>query len=162
MRFISLSIMPLLILVIFAFGCGNRPKTQDKPNLSLFEKQGTLTFLDTSGTAVTSVDIEIADSPKKRETGMMGRPMLGEKNGMLFVFEQEQYLAFWMMNTMISLDMIFINANKRIVTIQRNAVPYSQESYAADSPGQYVLEVNAGFCDRYGIQVGQSVEWTHD
>ena len=128
----------------------------------MFQKEGTLTFYDSDGAAITTIDIEIAETPQARETGMMGRPTMTENRGMLFIFEEEQYLSFWMMNTMISLDMIFLNADKEIITIQRDAVPFSKDSYAADAPGQYVLEVNGGFCDRHGIMVGQRVEWERD
>ena len=149
----------LLCTALLMAGCGNKPQSQQKPISSMFQKEGTLTFLDNEGNAVTTIDLEIADTPQDRETGMMGRPSLGEKNGMLFVFEQEQYLSFWMMNTLISLDMIFIDANSEIITIHRNTTPFSKESYSAEKLGLYVLEVNSGFCDRYGIVVGQKVEW---
>ena len=155
----------MIILLCGTFviaGCGNKPQTQQKPISSMFQKEGSLTFLDTEGKTITNIDIEIADTPRDRETGMMGRPSLGDKNGMLFVFEEEQYLSFWMMNTMISLDMLFINADNEIVTIHRSTVPFSKGSYSADAPGLYVLEVNGGFCDRYGIVVGQKVDWKRD
>lgn len=128
----------------------------------MFQKEGVLTFLDADGNRITTIDIEIAETPQARETGMMGRPTMAENHGMLFIFEEEQYLSFWMMNTMITLDMIFLNADKEIITIHRSAVPFSKESYPADGLGQYVLEVNGGFCDRYGIVVGQRVEWERD
>jgi uncharacterized membrane protein (UPF0127 family) len=156
-RFRALSTLACASLIVI--GCGNKPQTQQKSISSMFDKEGTLTFLNEEGNPITTIDIEIADDPQSRETGMMGRPMLGENHGMLFVFQQEQHLSFWMMNTMISLDMIFADANGTIVTIHRNAVPFSQEGYAADKNGLYVLEVNGGFCDRYGIGEGDTIEW---
>jgi len=162
MKSVWFSAAILVCTALIAGACGNKPQSQQRPLSSMFQKQGTLTIFDNSDQPLTTINIEIADTPQKRETGLMGRPTLGEKDGMLFIFEAEQQLSFWMMNTMIPLDMMFIDADHRIVTIQRNTVPFSKDSYSADKPGQYVLEVNGGFCDRYGIVVGQKVEWTRD
>ncbi|MEK6651012.1 MAG: DUF192 domain-containing protein, partial [Bacteroidota bacterium] len=111
------------------------------------------------GTKLATIAIEIADDQKQRETGLMGRPTLGEDNGMLFIFEQTQPLAFWMMNTMISLDMVFVNVQKEIVTIHARTTPFSTESYPAAKEGLYVVEVNAGFCERHGIQEGDRIRF---
>jgi len=78
---------------------------------------------------------------------------------MLFIFEQEQPLAFWMMNTMISLDMVFVNAQMEIVTIHAHTTPFSTESYPAAKDGLYVVEVNAGFCERHGIEEGDRIRF---
>ena len=64
-----------------------------------------------------------------------------------------------MLNTLFSLDMIFINSKKEIVTIHKNTKPLSEQSYPSSEPAQYVLEVNAGFCDRYNIKQGDKVFW---
>jgi uncharacterized membrane protein (UPF0127 family) len=126
----------------------------------MFTKDGELTLFRASGDTVVTIEIEIRDTQQERETGMMGRPTLGEQRGMLFVFEEDQFLSFWMLNTMIPLDMLFIDSDGKIVTIHRNTVPYSQQSYGSTTPGRYVLEVNAGFCERYGIVEGDSVAWS--
>ena len=82
-----------------------------------------------------------------------------EMQGMLFIFPDERYQSFWMLNTLFSLDMIFINSKKEIVTIHKNTKPLSEQSYPSSEPAQYVLEVNAGFCDRYNIKQGDKVFW---
>ena len=89
----------------------------------IFTRQGELTVHKHSGGKVT-IGIEIADSPERREVGLMGRPALAKDEGMLFVFEEQQPLSFWMENTIISLDMIFVDANGTIITIHRNTTPY--------------------------------------
>lgn len=152
--------IPLAVLaILLAAGCGDRPRAQERPIASMFQNEGTLTFEKADGTKLATIAIEIADDQQQRESGLMGRPTLGENNGMLFVFEQEQPLAFWMMNTMISLDMVFVNAQKEIVTIHTNTTPFSAESYPAAKEGMYVVEVNAGFCQRYGIEVGDRIRF---
>lgn len=125
----------------------------------MFTKHGTLTFVRSDGTEAGTIDIEIAETPQKRETGLMGRPTLGERQGMLFIFEEEQDLAFWMMNTMIPLDMVFVNGQNEIVTIHSHTKPFSTDSYPATRPGRYVVEVNAGYCEEHGIRVGDKIRY---
>ncbi|OGU89839.1 MAG: hypothetical protein A3K31_13355 [Ignavibacteria bacterium RIFOXYA12_FULL_35_25] len=84
-----------------------------------------------------------------------------EKQGMLFIFPDDAMQSFWMRNTLISLDMIFINSNKTIVTIHKNTKVLSDQSYPSTAPAQYVLEVNAGFTAKHDIQVGDHVGWTN-
>ncbi len=76
---------------------------------------------------------------------------------MLFVFGSDGPRSFWMKNTPLPLDIIFINAAKRVVSIAANTTPYSLESLPSAGPAKYVLEVNGGFCARHGIAAGASV-----
>ncbi|MCX7985233.1 MAG: DUF192 domain-containing protein [Bacteroidetes bacterium] len=124
-----------------------------------FQKQGEVTFYTSENKPLVTIDVEIADTDEKRELGLMGRPTLGEKEGMLFIFEREHLASFWMKNTMIPLDMVFINAQGVIVTIHENTTPFSEQSYTATAPTQYVVEVNAGFTSRHSIRVGDKVTW---
>jgi hypothetical protein len=82
-----------------------------------------------------------------------------QMQGMLFIFPQQRYQSFWMLNTMFSLDILFINNDKEIVTIHKNTTPLSEESYPSSEPAIYVVEVNAGFCDKHGINLGDKVFW---
>jgi len=79
--------------------------------------------------------------------------------GMLFIFPEEEIRSFWMRNTYISLDMIFVNADKKIVTIHKNTKTLSDQSYASTEPAQYVVEVCAGFSDKYSIKTGDKINW---
>lgn len=104
--------------------------------------------------------IEIADSPEEHSQGLMFRTSLPEDHGMLFIFEQPSLYAFWMKNTLIPLDMIFINENQQIADIQ-TAQPCTSDPcplYKPSQPVLYVLEVNAGFSERNNIKVGDKVE----
>jgi len=124
-----------------------------------FTKQGELTFISAKNTFLATIDIEIADTPEKRSLGMMYRNALGERQGMLFVFPKEEYLSFWMKNTPVSLDMIFVSARNEVVTIHEKTTPYSPQSYTSTKPAQFVVEVNAGFAQSHGISVGDKVRW---
>jgi uncharacterized membrane protein (UPF0127 family) len=124
-----------------------------------FVKQGELRFLDKKDNLLYSLDIEIADDDAKRTQGLMYRDSMVENRGMLFIFPDEEERSFWMKNTIMPLDIIYVNAKKQIVTVQKNTIPYSEDSVPSDGPAQYVVEVNAGFCDRHSIKAGDHIEW---
>lgn len=122
-----------------------------------FTKNGELTFLDKENNFLAKIDIEIADTEEKRTQGLMFRSSMKETQGMLFIFDKEEMQAFWMKNTMIPLDMIFVNAKKEIVNVRANARPYDLSSYTSTAPAKYVVEVNGGFCKRHGIKSGDKI-----
>ena len=124
-----------------------------------FTKDGELTFISAKNTFLVTIDIGIADTPEKRSLGMMYRNALEERQGMLFVFPKEEYQSFWMKNTVVPLDMIFISARNEVVTIHQNTTPYSPQSYSSTKPAQFVVEVNAGFVQEQGIAVGDRIRW---
>jgi uncharacterized protein len=103
--------------------------------------------------------VEVADTPAKRELGLQYRKELGSDRGMIFLFAAEAPQTFWMKNTPIPLDMIFINRDRRIVGIIEQTVPYSLESRSVKAPSQYVLEINGGLAKRHGIQAGDRVRF---
>ena len=116
-----------------------------------FTKEGELVFYQSDSSKIVRIDIEIADDDAQREKGLMFRRHLDENHGMLFIFAGEEPRSFWMKNTWIPLDIIYLNGNKRVVKIWENTTPLSEISIPSEKPAQYVLEVNAGFCARYGI-----------
>lgn len=103
--------------------------------------------------------VELAVTPNERMRGLMFRDHLDEDAGMLFIFERMQRLRFWMKNTRIPLDMLFIDEAGEIVGIVENAEPLSLESRGVSLPSRYVLEVNGGTCRRLGIRPGQRVRF---
>jgi len=105
------------------------------------------------------VSVEIADTEEKRQLGLMYRPKLPELQGMLFLFPHEELLSFWMKNTPLPLDIIFINTARMIVSIVQNTTPFSEKPLPSGSPAQFVLEMNGGFCQQHGITVGDRVEF---
>jgi len=122
-----------------------------------FKKQGELTFQSTEGNYISAIDIELADNATKRADGLMMRNKMEENQGMLFIFPVQEYQSFWMKNTILSLDMLFINSDLEIVTVHKKTEPFATTSYASTEPAQYVLETLAGYTDKYDIKVGDKV-----
>ena len=106
---------------------------------------------------VTHMDVEIADTPAEWEHGLMNRSAMPEDAGMLFVFGNDAPRYFWMENTLIPLDMIFIAKNLTIIDIHENATPLSRDVIASSGPCRYVLEVNGGLCAADDIDIGDRV-----
>jgi uncharacterized membrane protein (UPF0127 family) len=112
--------------------------------------------LQTAGRTVR-VRVEIVRTPEQRARGLMFRQKLAELHGMLFLFDRQEVQSFWMENTYIPLDMIFIDEKMRVVGVVENAEPLTTVSRKVNAPSRYVLEVNGGFCRRHGIGKGTSV-----
>ena len=126
-----------------------------------FTKEGELTLMKAENDSVIAkLDIEIADDDYQTETGLMYRHSMPENQAMLFVFENEQRRSFYMKNTEIPLDIIYINSKKEIVSIQKNAKPFDETSLPSEAVSQYVLEVNAGLSDSWKLENGDKIEFT--
>ena len=108
-------------------------------------------------TGVHSFSVEVVDNDADRAKGLMHRRSLPEGTGMLFDFHREQDVSFWMQNTYIPLDMIFIRADGRIHRIAENTVPHSLEQVPSRGPVRGVLEVIAGTSRKLGIAPGDRV-----
>ena len=89
-------------------------------------------------------DIEVAITPEQQARGLMWRPVLGTNKGMLFIFERQRPLSFWMQNTLIPLDMVFIDQNGKLVSIQRQATPLTRTPRPSEGPARFVLEIDGG------------------
>jgi uncharacterized membrane protein (UPF0127 family) len=100
---------------------------------------------------------ELADDDAERQKGLMFRTAMGDSEGMLFLFPREQQLAFWMRNTLIPLDMVFIKADRTILGVVENATPRTETSRKVPGNSQFVLELNGGTASRLGIKAGQAV-----
>lgn len=106
------------------------------------------------------VQLEVARTPAVRERGLMFRRDMADDHGMIFVFPRPEHQVFWMHNTLIPLDMIFIRADRTILGIVKNATPETDDPREVPGESMYVLEVNGGWCDRHGVAAGQRVELT--
>lgn len=107
-------------------------------------------------------DIEIVSTPKERSQGLMYRKELAPKSGMFFIFDETKDHPFWMKNTYIPLDIIFLDDNYVIVGIAENAKPLSLNYVRADKPSRYVLELNAGKAKAYGLKEGMKAKILSD
>jgi hypothetical protein len=126
-----------------AAGC----RASDAPTVEIRPKSG----------EPVRVAVEIADTPETRARGLMYRKELGADRGMLFLFERDGDWKFWMKNTLISLDMMWISSDGRIVGVVADTEPLSLRSVGPGVPARAVLEVNAGFARKHGIAAGDRV-----
>lgn len=112
-----------------------------------------------SGRNKTSVVAEIADNPITQAKGLMFRENLDEGQGMIFIFSGDEKRSFWMKNTLIPLDLIFVASNFTIVDIKENFQPCQEFECPryVSKPAAYVLEVNAGFAEKHGIAEGDRI-----
>lgn len=106
---------------------------------------------------VRSFQVEVADSDRERAYGLMCRKAMAPDRGMLFVFPQAEPQAFWMRNTLIPLDIIYIGADGRVVSITRNARPLSDTPLPSAGPAKYVLELAGGRAAEIGLLPGDRV-----
>jgi len=110
-----------------------------------------------SGKSKHKFMVEVADDEAKRSRGLMFRESLDKGKGMLFVFRREQIENFWMKNTLIPLDLIFIGIDGKIRKVHSNAKPHDRTLISSESPVIAVLEIKGGEASRRGIKAGDSV-----
>ncbi|MFA7289490.1 MAG: DUF192 domain-containing protein [Melioribacteraceae bacterium] len=137
----------------------NKTETKEKMVAYNFEKQGELSFYTKENKILKLIDIQIADDDTERSTGLMFRDKMEENQGMLFIFPIQTYQSFWMKNTIIPLDIMFVTSDFEIIKIHKNTTPYSEESYPSLKPAMYVVEVISGFSDKYNIHEGDKVAY---
>jgi uncharacterized membrane protein (UPF0127 family) len=127
------------------------------------EKQAS--FIDETGSEKAEITYETAISSEEKKSGLMNRTELDQNHGMIFVYDNADIRSFWMKNTLIPLDIIFLDSNKQIINIEKaypepNTPDSELERYRSDAPAQYVIEVNQNFTDRHGIEQGDRVEFS--
>ena len=115
--------------------------------------------LSPPGQDPVTVPVELARTPDERRRGLMYREHLPADQGMLFLFERSQQLSFWMRNTYIPLDMIFITEEMAVLGIVENAEPRTDDSRSVPGLSRYVLEVNAGFSRKHGLRPATPVRF---
>lgn len=126
-----------------------------------FKKEGTLhIYKSNSDSIIQTLDIEIADNEYETQTGLMYRNKLEINHGMLFIFPNNDYRSFYMKNTKIPLDIIYIDEDKNIVSFQKNTKPYDETSLPSNAPAKYVLEINAGLSEEWQLEIGDRIEYT--
>ncbi|REE08541.1 hypothetical protein DFQ09_1066 [Winogradskyella pacifica] len=134
--------------------------TEDKVVVN-FKKEGTLTLKKAdSDSIIKIIDIEIADDEYSTQTGLMYRTKLEANHGMLFIFPNVEMRSFYMKNTKIPLDIIYIDEDKTIVSFQKNAKPMDETSLRSEAPAKYVLEIYGGLSDVWQLAVGDKISFT--
>jgi hypothetical protein len=156
--FLPLLLATLLVGLPACGGSDDAPRKSEPAVNIPFDKEGTLSILQSGDTLVT-VDVEMAETDSARTRGLMQRTSLPDQSGMLFLFPNEQPRSFWMANTPLALDIIFADADSQIVSVAKYTTPYSQENVRSEGPSQFVLEMPAGFADSYGVLEGDHLTW---
>jgi YVTN family beta-propeller protein len=146
---------------ISAGGTGPHQMVVIKPDVEIVRTEDNNNNNNNNSSVITRVFVEVPDELEEFARGLMFRNHLPWNAGMLFAFNEEEPQTFTMKNTLIPLDMIFIESNSKIIDIKENVPPCKQEecpSYPSREPAQYVLEVNAGFVQEKGVKVGDRLE----
>ena len=162
MHYKILKVSTLLALGFFSFNTVSCKKEikQVKQAEVTFKKEGDLViFKSTSDSTKINIDIEIADNEYETQTGLMYRTSMKSNQGMLFIFDDQAERFFYMKNTKIPLDLIFIDENKKIVSFQKNAKPFDENSLPSKFPAKYVLEVNANLVDTWELNIGDLISF---
>lgn len=155
----AVGVIAIIAVYVISFIIPTKTEQSTEETEYKFMKEGSLTFTDSLNNPITKIDLEIADTDFDRQLGLMFRKSMETNQGMLFIFPVQETLSFWMRNTYLPLDMIFVNADKKIVTIHKNTKTLSDQSYASTEPAQYVVEVVAGFTDKFSVKVGDKINW---
>lgn len=112
-------------------------------------------FTDAQGVALSpKLEVELALTPAQQQMGLMYRQEMADERGMLFVFAHEEPRSFWMKNTYLKLDIVYLDKNFRVVSIVENATPHSTKPRPSGLPTKYVVEVNGGLTSKWGVKKG--------
>jgi len=153
------------MLLLLAAGCSrttgtSREQPSDTSALSVTDKVNETGNMSRVCYKEHCFSVELAITEQEQETGLMYRRHMDPDKGMLFIFSDEGEYDFWMMNTLIPLDMIWIDSDGEVVFISRNSQPCSATRCPVISPGKnasYVLEINAGIADMIGLKEGSKL-----
>ena len=159
--FKDLSTLFLIGLATLNFSCKEDKRANIEPTEIAFNKEGELQIYKSKTDSIIKVlDIEIADNEYDRETGLMYRSSMENQQGMLFIFPDEMPRGFYMKNTQIPLDLLYIGEDNTIVSFAKNAKPMDDTTLLSYKPAMYVLEVNAGLADQWQLKEGDSISFT--
>lgn len=150
-------ILIVLVPAIIAFIYTSIPKSQPVVGPQ-FTKEGEL-IIERNGEQLAQLAIEIADNEADITQGLMYRSEMDEDHGMLFLMPDTDNQSFWMLNTEIPLDIIFIGEDRRIINVAANTTPGSLDPVPSTAPARYVLEVNGGYAERKNLQAGDLLSW---
>lgn len=154
-------VVVLAFLGILVYSCKQEKKqTKVTPVEIKFKQEGELSLLKASNDSlIKTLSIEIADDEYQTQTGMMYRKSMEDSQGMLFIFPDSQYRYFYMRNTEIPLDIIYIDENHLIVNIQKNAKPFDETSLPSEGPAKYVLEIKGELSTQWNLEKGDKIEF---
>ncbi|MDT0540435.1 MULTISPECIES: DUF192 domain-containing protein [Croceitalea] len=162
MKLLSNSII-CIVFTLVIFGCKENSKTEIKTSPVEFTKEGELQiFKSPTDSLLVQLDIEFAKTEYETQTGLMYRESMAEKQGMLFIFKEPAVHSFYMKNTQIPLDIIYIDENQNIASFQEHTEPFNESGLSSKVPIQYVLEINAGLSEKWLLEVGDRITYSEN
>lgn len=135
------------------------PEVKKQTYIPKFIHEGDLSFYNSRDSLLVEIELEIADNEEEIGYGLMYRKEMGEKQGMIFLMDVEEKQSFWMKNTFIPLDIIFVNSKKIVVGISKNNQALDETPVESENNALYILELNAGFTDKFGIEEGDRIDF---
>jgi len=156
----TISSLLLSLFLLFGLSCTSKKDdpTEKKTGRTL-ELTETVTFLDDSGKEISTVRVALADDQDERNQGLMDVNEMPNDAGMLFIFPEEQPLSFYMANTPLPLDIMFVNSDSVIVRIHHNTAPFDSKQLPSDTPAKYVVETNGGYAISNDIREGHKIRF---
>lgn len=162
LKFLKLKSIHIFLILISSI-CYNSCKEDKKANIPIkieFTKEGELSITkQDTDSLITTLNIEFAEDEYETQTGLMNRYSMQDNQGMLFVFPDSQPRSFYMKNTLIPLDIIYIDDQMKIVSFQKNAKPMDETSLPSGVPAKYVLEINTGLSDKLQLVIGDKINY---
>lgn len=154
------SLLALLLLALQLTACKEEKKAPEAaPAKPSFRHDGYAEILDAAGKLKATIKIEVVSSEKELMQGLKFREQMNPDEGMLFVFTELDYHSFWMQDTYLSLDMLFIDETDNIFQIVKSTSPFSEEQIMPEKPNRYVLELIAGSAEKYNIKETDKLQW---
>ena len=155
---VTLAAVPFIALVLFMLLQFSNDQT--KFSVENISSPATIPFTIQTKTGEVKLQVDTALNATEWENGLMYRQTMAPDHGMIFIFPDVEIRRFWMKNTYIPLDIIFLDAQKRIINISENATPLREDIiYGSKSPSMYVLEVNAGLSNHLGLTAGDQAKF---
>jgi len=124
-----------------------------------FRKDADGWLLNSGGDTLKAMEIEYAKTAEQIQFGMMYRKTMADNMGMLFFMPRLEPQSFWMRNTYVSLDIVYLDNSKKVVSIQKYAQPLSDKSLPSEGPANYVFEIKGGLSDLIGLKKGDLLVW---
>ncbi len=151
----------IVLILGLGMACSNSESKSDpdQPKGRIITPESELSFLDNEGNILSTLQIAVADEQMERNQGLMDVRSMGQDEGMLFIFDETRPLSFWMANTPLSLDIMYVNDDSVIVRIYPDTTPFSETSLPSGDAAKYVVETNAGYALTHGITEGMKIKF---
>lgn len=149
----------LVFLPLLLSACKKTAPAEESKPTPVFRKDGSLDILAPDGSVKTSFDLEIVEAESEVSQGLKYRDTMADNQAMLFILDGQGPSGFWMQDTYLSLDMLFIDREQNIFQIETHTTPFSEERIEPEKINKYTLEIKAGIAEKLNIQKGDKIRW---